>query len=160
MDLDWSTHFPEKGQECCQLRPLDGALDLKFCLQQAIHPMQRPHFLIIIQLHHRPTACSLVPSVSQQGAISGHMAPETFDLRTPALVLFGLPNLHREISSVPLAFTERVHNNTSLPLPFFLRRSRILLPLSEGLRNLRLISCRSGQWCSLCLSLLSSNWHA
>ena len=74
-------------------------------------------------------------SGTQQGAVSGHTAPETFDLHTPALVHFRFPNLHSEVSSVPLAFADRVRDRASLPLPLFLRRSRLLLPLSEGLRN-------------------------
>ena len=52
-------------------------------------------------------------------------------------VLLGLPLCHSEVASIPLAFTERVRDDTSLPLPLFLRRSRLLLPLSEGLRNLQ-----------------------
>ena len=33
------------------------------------------------------------------------MAPETFDLHTPASVLLRLPHLHSEVTSIPLAFT-------------------------------------------------------
>ena len=61
--------------------------------------------------HRDPTAPlptrSPFPSGTQQRAVSRHMTPETFDLRTPTLVLFGFPNLHSEVSSVPLAVTER-----------------------------------------------------
>ena len=64
------------------------------------------------------------------------MALEAFHWRAPAFVLLGLPLCHSEVASKPLAFTERVRDDTSLPLPLFLRRSRLLLPLSEGLRNL------------------------
>ena len=39
------------------------------------------------------------------------------------------------MASIPLAFTERVRDDTSLPLPLFLRRCHFLLPLSDGLRN-------------------------
>ena len=89
----------------------------KFCLHRAIHPMQRPHFLIIIQLHHCPTACPPLPSVTQHRAISGSVALEAFCWHAPALVLLRLPLSHTEVTPVPLAFTERVRNNTSLPLP-------------------------------------------
>ena len=61
------------------------------------------------------------------------MALEALNWHTPASVLLELPLCHTEVASVPLAFTERVRDYASLPLPFFLRPSRLLLPLSEGL---------------------------
>ena len=51
-------------------------------------------------------------------------------------MLFSLPLCHTEVASIPLTFTERVRDYTSLPLPLFLRRSRLLFPFSEGLRNI------------------------
>ena len=41
MHLDGAINFLKKADEGPQLRPLDGALDLKFCIQRAIHPVQR-----------------------------------------------------------------------------------------------------------------------
>ena len=64
------------------------------------------------------------------------MALEALHWHTPASVLLGLPLLHAEVTPVPLAFTERVSDCTSLPFPFFLRRFRLLLPLPEGFRNI------------------------
>ena len=74
----------------------------------------------MIQLHHRPTTCSPFPSGTQQGAVSGNVALETLCWHAPALVLLRLPLSHTEVAPVPLALTERMHNNTSLPLPFIL----------------------------------------
>ena len=92
--------------------------------------MQRPHLLIIIQLNHRPTVCSPLPSGTQQGAVSGNVA------LAPVLVLLRLSLFHAEVVPVPLAFTGRMRYNTSLPLPLLLRGSCFLLQLSEGLWNL------------------------
>ena len=64
------------------------------------------------------------------------MALEALHWHTPASVLLGLPQSCTKVTSVPLAFNERVRDYASLPLPFFLRRSRLLLPLSEGFRNI------------------------
>ena len=64
------------------------------------------------------------------------MAPEAFDLHTPASVLLRLTLLDAGVTSVPLAFTERVRDFSSLPFPFFLRRFRVLLPLSQAFRNI------------------------
>ena len=58
---------------------------------------------------------------------------EGFYWHTPDSVLLGLPLCHTEVTSIPLAFTERVRDYASSPLPLFLRRSRLLLPRSEGL---------------------------
>ena len=64
------------------------------------------------------------------------MALEALYWHTPGSVLLGLPLCHTEVASVPLAFTESVQDYASLRFPLFLRRSRLLLPLSEGLRNI------------------------
>ena len=64
------------------------------------------------------------------------MSLEALYWHASAVVLFGLPLLHTEVASTPLTFTEKVRHYSSVPLPFFLRRSRFLLPLSDGLRNL------------------------
>ena len=49
------------------------------------------------------------------------MALEAFCWHTPVPVLIGLPLLHTEITSVPLASTERMRDDTSLPLPLYRR---------------------------------------
>ena len=54
----------------------------------------------------------------------------------PALMLFRLQLFPTEMIPVPLAFTERMRNNASLPLPLLLRSSRFVLPLSESLWDL------------------------
>ena len=83
------------------------------------------------------------------------MALEALYWYTPASVLFGLPLCHAEVACIPLAFTEKARGYASLPLPFFLRRSRLLLTLSEKTpefpASLRAIP-DSGKACaSLCL---------
>ena len=52
VQFDWSHNLLEKAKECRRLRPLDGALDLKFCLHRDVHPMQKLQLSIIIQSHH------------------------------------------------------------------------------------------------------------
>ena len=52
MHIDGSKYFLENAKECSELRPLDGSLDLIFCLHLAVHPMQKPQFFVLIQLHH------------------------------------------------------------------------------------------------------------
>ena len=69
------------------------------------------------------------------GLIHATWPLKPFNLHTPASVLLRLPHLHSEVTSIPLAFTERVRDFSSLPLPFFLRRFRLLLPFPEGFRN-------------------------
>ena len=60
------------------------------------------------------------PSGTQQGAISGNVDLEEFCWHAPALVRLGLPLYRTEVTPVPLAFAERMHNSTSLPLPLLL----------------------------------------
>ena len=67
------------------------------------------------------------------------MAHEASCWHTPAFVLLELALLHTEIPSVPLAFTDKMRDNTSLPLPLFLRSPLFLLQLSESLWDLLLI---------------------
>ena len=62
----WANNFFEKTNECRQLSPLDGTLDLKFGIHCAVHPMHRPHLLIIIQLHHCPATCFPLSSGTQK----------------------------------------------------------------------------------------------
>ena len=120
MNLDGSANFSEEAQESCNLRRLDGPLNLIFCLHRTKHPMQWPHLFIVIQLYYCPTTGSTHASVYQQGAPSGDMVLEALCWQTPALVLLRLPLSHTEIASVPLTSTERMFNNTSLPLPLLL----------------------------------------
>ena len=95
----------------------------------------RPQFSITIQLHHWPTTCSPLSSCTQKRAVSCNMALEPFSWHVLTHVLLRLPLSHTEVTPVPLTFTERMHNNTPLPLPILLWNFRFLLPLSEGLLN-------------------------
>ena len=46
MHLHGFNHFIEKTEEGRQLHPLDGALDLKFSIHRAMHPVQKSQFFI------------------------------------------------------------------------------------------------------------------
>ena len=86
------------------------------------------------------------------------MSLEALHWHASAFVLFGLPLVHTAVASIPLTLTERVRDYTSLPLPFFLRRFRLLLLKPSGIS--RLTSCHFRQWWSLCFSVPSSILHA
>ena len=104
-------------------KPLDAALDLESSL----------HLFIVVQLYHCPTRRSPLASISQQPSVAT-WSLKAFYWHAPAFVL--------------LVFTERMRDVSSLPLPLFLRRSRLLLKSSA---IPCLTSCQSGQWQSLCL---------
>ena len=99
---------------------------LVFCLHRDIHPIQRPHLHTIIQLHHHTLPTSQRHPARSVGGC----------WHAPALVLLRLPLSHTKVAPVPLAFTEMMLNDTSLPLPLLLWISCCLLQLSESLWDL------------------------
>ena len=117
MHLDRSNHSLQNAHEGRRLRPLDGALDLTFCLHQAVHPVQGPHLFTVIQ----PPALHLPALPIQEPSVASWPLKPSAGI---AFVLLGVPLGYTEMSSVPLAFTERLRDDTSLPLPLFLRHPR------------------------------------
>ena len=64
------------------------------------------------------------------------MAFQAFCWHAPSFLLLRLPFFHAEVTSVPLAFTQRMRHTASLPFPLVLRHLRLLLPFPDGLWDL------------------------
>ena len=88
-------------------------------LHRAVHPMRRHHLFIKVQLYHCPNTFSPLRSLPQQRAIGGNVALGTFCCHAPVLVLLRLPLFHTEMAPVPMAFTEWMRYDASLPFQLF-----------------------------------------
>ena len=155
MDLCGSTYFPEEAQESCQLRPLDGAQNLVFCLHWAIHPVQGPQFFVTTQPHapHLPALPSKEPSVA------------TWPLKPSAgmLQLLCFSASHFLILKWNLFHWLPLRGCSTIPLCHFHSFFEVLAFCSNFLKTSgisHLTSYHSGQWYSLCFSVHSSFWRA
>ena len=133
LHIDRSNHSLKTAYKCRQLCPLDGALHISSSASSEPYiPYNGTTGFIVIKLHHRPTTCSTWLLKSSTC--------------TRQLLCFLLPQLHSQVTSGPLAFSEKVRDCPSLPVhslfDFFVCCSRF--PRTSGTSRLTCVPFSHG----------------
>ena len=123
--------FLEKTPEGRLLRSFGGALHHELGTQRSVHPVHRPH-LVLIELHQLPpTRTTSTPNTPKQRAIGGDVVSEAFSCHSPALYFSNSHLWTVKWPFPPVTSTQRVRLDSFLPPPTFLRCLGLLFPFSQ-----------------------------